>query len=163
VPMRRSAARPYRTVQSGRRRYIWGRYFVDTVAAGGAIANTNLLGDLETELGSALVGCTIMRIRGTLTHLPSAAITELALGIGVFPVSSGVTEPVGQEYADWMYWERFKWFATAATSSEAQRIPIDVRSRRRLDEVEQTLILAETNGAAANTWNLSLSILVLLP
>jgi len=186
----RRASRP-------RRKLVWARHadgIVIPTADPAGTQNRYLLEDFETRYSADLIGCTIMRIRGVMSAgLVGDSDTEegyAAIRVGVRVTDHADIDQTDysndamydtQAYADWMLFEPFMLdalgaiaaedIAEATAASEVRRI--DVRSRRKLGELNETLELLAgrpvTGGQdpPANTmavrlrWDLS--ILVALP
>jgi len=103
--------------------------------------------------------------------LQSAVVNSdvrVTAALGVFPdtVTASLIAPGTNMHEDWMYWEFFS--SVAGTTSEFARVnmwPIDVRARRRHDELQQQLMLGLQNHNAVNAVfvQYSLSVLLALP
>lgn len=118
------------------------------------------LSNFEGDYGAGLIGCTIMRIRGVIT----AALvgdTNLVQGYGAARFVARITDHVdanstdyvdgtlygSQAQADWFMFEPFMLdahgeilsgdIAEATAASEIRHV--DVRARRRLDELSSTM------------------------
>lgn len=174
---RRSASRP----RSDRRKFIWARVFDSTSITGDAVG-TDLLSEFETAYGAQLIGCTITRIRGYFFAWGSNTTAEAqdAFRMGI-RVTSGFLElnpldqdnsPWNDDWADWMAWEPY---VTVPALAGAELLgpdtlvarQIDVRSKRRLDELNQRLVMLYGGNPAAPTitWGVGydLSIGIQLP
>lgn len=180
-----------------RRKLVWARHsdgIVIPVDDPAGTQNRYLLDDFETRYSADLIGVTIMRIRGVMTA-GLVGDSDAQEGYGAIRVGVRVTDHADinqtdysndamydtQAYADWMLFEPFMLdalgaiasgdIAEATAGSEVRRI--DVKSRRKLGELGETLELVAgrpvTGGVdpPANTmavrlrWDLS--ILVALP
>jgi len=104
---------------------------------------------------------TIMRIRGELVMTIDNATPVLGdsasvyLGIGLQDAILGVPgaafeDPYSQSYGnDWMWWEHHFLYRTVADSdgvTATVRVPLDVRSKRRVDESDE-LVAVFVNSA----------------
>lgn len=167
MPTRRSSSRP------ARRRLIWARYRSTSLAiVAGTAFNVDPLATFETAYGAQLLGCTVMRVRGSITAKMVAGVNaQLTWAMKVAdlpgvsteaPASSGVND-------DWFMYENWVSVTSTPTALEPSiqlQKEIDVRARRRLDELGQRLVLAgEVTSAGAGQFvtGVNLSILIALP
>lgn len=180
-----------------RRKLVWARHsdgIVIPIDDPAGTQNRYLLDDFETRYSADLIGITIMRIRGVITA-GLVGDSDTLEGYAAIRCGIRVTDHADenqtdytndamydtQAYADWMMFEPFMLDALAAVASgdaaeataasEIRRI--DVKSRRKLGELGETLELVIGRPVAggvdppANTmavrvrWDLS--ILVALP
>lgn len=166
-----------------RRKLVWGRSIriTPTVLTLATPNLVNLLDDFETQIGAQLLGATIMRIRGIIhfhwTSINSTNQAQAAWGALVAnpeTTSTATMDPLGvtSKYNDWMGYGAKPSYpfegapAAAGVFTNNTIFDVDVKSRRRLDELNEELIGAFTyNGDAAPTVQVShnLSILVALP
>jgi len=170
MPMR--GRRPLRTVRSGqRRKLVWARIQQVTPVSLAASSSTSfsLLSNFQTILGADLIGCTITRIRGSLSLGANLANQQIRVcgGIAVFPgaLTSSLVGPATHQHEDWMYWSWF-WGRVAATGEFAVRddIVIDTRAQRKLEELEEDLVFAvENQSTDAVFMSFAFSTLVKLP
>lgn len=167
-----------------RRKLIWAR--TRTITPTSIALNTplgfNLLDEFETQLGAQLIGATIMRIRGHIgVHMrTSGHINHAHFAWGVFVQNSGdvanTPDPLGliQSTIDWMGYGAYSLWpqpidSIAVTVDQHKNhvnLPVDIRARRKIDELGQNLRLIRTwNGDANPTviTNHNLSVLVALP
>lgn len=170
-----------------RRKLIWVRASQTGLAVPGTTPGPNTpqvldaLSEFRTTMGltANLPGCTIMRIRGIVIALPGdttvpstmrlgAKIDNQAEGTGGAEPGEG---PVTSNLDDWFMYEPFAYQGAAGDTRAnfAGQVPaltrmIDVRAKRRLDEVQRTLLIVAQAGHAP-TWTLTFhfSILVALP
>lgn len=126
-------------------------------------------------MGSGLIGCTILRIRGRIQwNLATAGITNAVVGIRVGDQAELAGASIAQQNPaavgqndDWMAYEPFMPATSALTDSfdtQHGRI-VDIKAKRKIDELGEALLLfAGGNSAVAATAPLSftLSILVAL-
>lgn len=147
-----------------------------------------LLSDVETALGSQLVGATILRIRGELlaSHQTVPAVNtqtfnKITLGflVGTAAMAAGTSanwpDPdsmaTSGAYADWMGYETFQLIASGGGTVPGpgdayfQRKTVDIKAKRRLDEIGDTLLAfaAQTSPSQVSNLEGALSILVALP
>jgi len=148
-----------------KRKLIWTRNADGVVIPTDDPAGTQnryLLDHFEGQYAGDLIGCTIMRIRGVIT----AALvgdSDAQEGYAAIRCAARVTDHadinqtdyandalyMGQAYADWMLFEPFMLdasgaiasgeIAEASAGSEIRRV--DVRAKRRLGELGETLEL----------------------
>lgn len=164
MPTRRSSSRRGFRARP-RRKLIWARHADGIIIPTGDPAGTQgryLLEHFEDRYDADLIGCTIMRIRGTIT----AALvgdSDAQEGYAAIRCGARVTDHAdldqtdyannamyeSQAYADWMMFEPFMLdasgaidsgeIAEASAASEIRRV--DVRAKRRLQELNETLEL----------------------
>jgi len=169
--------RSRRTVSRGtRRKFIWARHDVANQSTN-QIFGSDLLSQFETLYGAQLIGCTVVRIRGTMWATSEGGVgTTNTARIGVrvesgtgldlsvaLPVASG---PFTDDSADWMLWEPFT--NTIGPSGQYPHTligrTIDVRSSRKIDELGMRLIGVFGPNPAAPTiewsygWDLSIGV-----
>ena len=159
-----------RNVSRGtRRKRIWARRTVTEASlAGGATAHSLLLAGFEMEYGAQLIGCTVARVRMTLTlDVGANAGNGLLFGIRVATVDqvsdlavAPTYGPGSRSHADWMTWGLIAPRSSDTHYSESY----DVRAMRKIDELNQTLVLSVENpGLGTVTWGGAISVLVMLP
>ena len=133
-------ARP--AVRRQRRKLVWAT-FDQTVAMGAnQVKIVDLLNQFELA-GVSKLGCTVVR-----THLrmliSTAAISAFEYAIGVNPITTVGTQlpnPNGDNDLDWMIFER-RWPEwSGATVNANFEIMTDLRSKRKIEEMGQTLTL----------------------
>lgn len=183
-----------------RRKLIWARMApaMTTLVTinngiGGAIESQDLLQTFRTQAGLTRgpVGLTVMRIRmGLYFYANSAEAPGLATGTPLFfgirkrsfdiATLEEATEqpPWGPQLSphdDWMAWGMLppkQWFRddTGSINGAAGWSDVDVRSMRKLDELDETLQLVVQGTAGSNTigqpaylLGVSTSVLVALP
>lgn len=157
-----------------RRRLIWARYrLTATAVVAGTSFNADPLATFEAAYGAQLLGCTIMRVRGIIAAKQTSLVSDGTLVVAMkvadlpgvsteAPLTSGIND-------DWFMYEAWASVTNVPTASEPSyqlQKEIDVRARRRLDELGQRIVLsAEVAGAGAAQYRVSamLSILVALP
>lgn len=126
-------------------------------------AHIDLLSAFETAYGAQLIGCTVVRVRGVVAVLGAAGadtvLYRATLHIGTQQEAARATVAADSAYDaqsashDYMMFEPFIG-ATAANGvdgSMAQARMIDVKSARKLEELNQSLIFtvsARSLGAA---------------
>ena len=125
-----------------------------------------MLQDYEQVLGADAAGTTITRIRGRIAwaYFPETSLQEpLIASWGIRVDESQVTnltdtqqvERLQQHYADWlMYEQRYVWPSVEGEGLVSPNLihedVVDIRSQRRLDELQQSLyFVAGVPGIAA--------------
>lgn len=176
---RRFSGRRRRT--STRRRTVWVRARNSTTFTSGAPFNAfaaDLLAGFSARYGADPVGCTLLRTRGIIAVSSSSAagiLATVACRVGqdrdATLTDTEQNPQTNGEYLDWYLYEPF-----VATSGAGNSIPwngtdavgrlIDVKAKRKVQELDQTLIInAGSASATVTTVNLhyDLSLLLALP
>lgn len=182
---RRTARRGVRP----RRRYEWARSssLVDFELNNEA-GPADLMSGFQNILGADAAGVTITRIRGEFTwaYLPNTDATANGIWRTPIKVQAGIrvdenqvanltdTQQINkldQLYADWMFYEQSWVYPSVAWTEENQSIvsenlilrqPIDIKSQRRFDELQQSLFLFAGSPAILGddhvrfTWDLQI-------
>ena len=131
---------------------IWARTAVEGVQ--GTVTDfvfANALADFQADYGADLVGSTVIRVRGHVmatvdTTTPTFKKGVLAARVATqstIPVLSDTHGPEQDRGADWFWYQPLALTAGAELSGAGgpvQRIEVDVRSARKLEEVGQTII-----------------------
>lgn len=182
-----------RTRVVNRRKLIWVRDASSlTVNPGGLLARAPLQ-SFEGSLGAQLIGATVTRVRGVVAATlrgptgagdPAIASVRMAMRItdhgDLAPQDYAIGALYGnQAQADWFFFEPFALMsgslatdldeADNTSGSEIRRI--DVRSKRRFDELDQTVEMLigapAIAGPPVNTCGMALrwdlSFLIMLP
>lgn len=160
-----------------RRKLVWARQLNHTPAAiaAGAVVVIQPLTNFRAGLGADLIGSTIMRTR--LTFNVSNAVANHAImvdmAMGVFPENEATQTPLLSPsvdvHEDWMFWHMIDANPGAATGEFAHPGPyaqeFDIKSKRRLDELQQDLILFVRNAHPTDAVNYAYatSVLIALP
>jgi hypothetical protein len=154
-----------------RRKRIWARSS-GALQFGSGGGSEDLLSDFELAYGAQLIGCTVARILGEISFRAAGASTEVNpsafAGILVEEDNGNDVYPFSQLHADWMFWRKAYALNRDAAGQDATaaasqiHVPVDVKSMRKLDELNESLYL---RFQAEDAWNASwgLSVLVLLP
>lgn len=169
-----------RTTRRRQRQLVWAR--ASNLPAGTAVttpvvAAADLLADFATQTGGGTQqGCTVMAIRGRIwiigTSVQRSAFTaairvddRVVLSLPAAELLNRRGPATTDRYGDWMFRE-YWWNSNAATqASQAsyEYLPINVRSRRRLDEQQETLALyVEGQAGVASTFEFGFSLDTLL-
>jgi len=180
-----------RTRRGPRRKLVWARFISANTFAIPAASGQNfgtpfvadILGNFKLVYGASPVGVTIARVRGIIA-LPSAT-TVTAVAAMRFTLHVGdprdVTAPGVADnafadaaaYDDYMMFEPFVDYQSTAgpagnvlAGSDVGARMIDVRSSRKLEELDQTLIFKASGNssvATSQTYWVDLSVLLMLP
>jgi len=179
------SSRRFRTrrLPSQQRKLVWNRHFTETnISTTNAGAIYDLLNPLQTDLGSRLVGATVMRVRGHILY-QSGAISGIStnnmVGVGIRQMSSAndptsfglistnasanAQSPVGLtgKHQDWLGYDT----AWIPANNWVEHF-VDFKAHRKVDEVDQGmgLFVAAPQLLSAGTWtvNCRLSVLVAL-
>ena len=175
MPARRLARTSGR--RSNRRKLVWAAD-VQTLAftAGAQVANIDLLTQLKVA-GASVLGSTVMRthVRIALSVGTVALGNELAWGLAVLPnnavvaagtaVTAAIPTPIQNPELDWMMWD-VRVASPTLGMDGTNMIMQDVKSKRRLEELDQTYVLSllmVTAFSAAPTFVVSTRTLLALP
>jgi hypothetical protein len=116
---------------------------------------------------SSTPGVTVERIRGTFrAALPGAEAPDSSVYVGIrrcdLDETAASNGPATEAHADWMFYQRM-WSATGGGGFPIYEI--DVRARRKIHELEQTICLFSESPAAETPSTLTgtVSLLLLLP
>ena len=161
-----------------RRKFIWSTLSsVATTTTAGSTTVINVLGDLESAVGANLVGCTITRVRGHITFqaLSAAPLLEATWGLVVVPASMVTTTELNPQVHPYLNWHILDQSAQPAAVSSGDlnhdwpvgllHREIDLRSKRKLENVEDqyTLAVNAATGTGPANWSIYLRTLVQLP
>ena len=149
-----------------RRRSVWARSQGNTNIGANSMAIDLLDAYRETEGTGGIAGCTVGRIRFQLAYTAASGASMPVVGITrADRTVTNVPNPANQndQFADWMFWQACP---LAGTGSDAAAFcDIDVKSMRKLDEVNQTVYFVAQNvgdGGDLVAYYAS-SVLLLLP
>ncbi len=162
---RRSAA----YVRGQRRKLVWATLDQSVNIPAGNVSNTNLLALLAVA-GSSLLGCTVMRTHVRITSMSGAVANDL-LRVGlivarVADVGLGVAGAVtaADPELDWMLLDRRVVRGQLTNVDPRAEYEYDVRSKRKLQELNQAYVLSLVpSSAAASVWQLWARTLIALP
>jgi len=170
--MRRSNFRRTSTFRGSRSRpnYQWART-VENLPANTNITSTgvpfDLLDEFKTDAGlnMGVLGATVTRIhfsgRWEVTTAPGTASGQLTIGIIKTSGLGGaeVPRPIDDQHADWLWWSTYFCDSAVGSSITLDGVDraLDVKSKRRLDELEDQLwmVLQITGGAIVGAWSTS--------
>lgn len=157
-----------------RRKLVWARTSTETTFASAAPFTpfqADLLAGFVARYGADPVGCTIARIRGYVQCTSTVTLTPLVVAIRTGTegevAATDFNPMTAGEYNDWMAYEpMLAGLAAREPFGDVGARMIDVKSMRKLQELDETLFLyAGTDLAAAGTVQLAfnLSVLLMLP
>jgi hypothetical protein len=150
-----------------RRRTAWAEATI-TPAAGPAIGqavNFDLLGQFKTSSGDGnLAGHTVMATHLLLNVTSAVAAGDgFKFGVGVFgtnqvqtvPFAFGASvvflNPMDVPYEKWMFIQQRGAHPGYSFTGPNNNLPFDIRSKRKIAQIDQTLVLSVANtGAVAN-------------
>ena len=166
MPVRRRSIRT--GVRAQRRKLVWATFNSAGFGpiAAGATQRADLLGDFRVAGGSVL-GTTIMRIHASV-HLPFGVVADYWYGgivVGRLSDIPGTAPAVSTDpEIDWMLAQAIYSTATGAAVDVAKNWTIDLRAKRKMQELDQALLFCLTNvTAAAQTPRVFFRTLVALP
>ena len=141
-----------RMVTSGsrRRKLVWATFRGD-IALGAApqFNNVDLLGNFRTA-GASVLGCTIMRTRGVIyvdnTGRAVGSKGTVSLLVGRLSDIGGTVNLAGDSGQDLAY-TRMVCPVSAYGAIGQENLEIDLRARRKCQELDQTWVLATSNDA----------------
>jgi hypothetical protein len=169
--MVRHGARP------ARRRLTWVDYTSTglVVGATGHALNIDLLSQFKTA-GGEVNGATVMR-----THLvvwPATAVAAAdAIRLGLMVTGTNEVQasfalgatafnnPTDFPYLDWMYSRKFRATPTLNPWGSTNEMSVDLRSKRKMEDLADTLLLSvvNTNSGVALNVDVSARVLLALP
>lgn len=166
---RRSSRRGFN--RQVRRKFVWDRVFgaVPTTAYG-----VDLLAPFRGQPGATHLGATIMRIRG---YIYPDSVSDTQLGTIGFRIDSWNEDPADvdnspslQPDEDWMGWLPFNKppgvpeTFPATWNAQASPWAVDIKSNRKLEELNQTLwMFVDQPAGNENNYSYNLSIGLKLP
>lgn len=155
------------------RKLIWARQpAVNLTMLAGATQTVDLLANFETAYGAQLIGCTVMRIRGSVqTRLVTINAANVQQPVIVASIVTAAlvtpTGPLSDPHADWMQYDSVYPMhgADAAGFPMIGNHVFDVKSRRKIDELSQRCLMqfTNTNGGSTVEGVMSVSTLLMLP
>lgn len=148
---------PRRSFRSTRRiaptrKFVWARTASrGIIPAGPNVNQLALLGEFETRYGASLIGATVMRVRGEILIGRTTDVALDAIVVGGIRVVTQTTDPADIEgegplvdpEADWMavFPVILQRALGSTVDSGIHRIAVDVKSARRLEELQQKLYM----------------------
>lgn len=161
-----------------RRRTVWARERAVASFTSGAPFNAlavDLLAGFQARYGADPLGCTLYRVRGIIactstsgTGIPLTVAMRVGQDRDASLTDTEQNPDTNGQYLDWLMYEPFiaGTAAAAGQGTEVEARMIDVKARRKLQELDQTLILnAGSFSATVSTLNVfyNLSMLLALP
>lgn len=156
------------------RKLVWARTNVTLQPLGGLHAGVDLLDTFRSQGGSSL-GATVTRVRGAFSYTPGgvALVNSALMGLYVDSVGlapTDVADPFTVTGEDWMAWNYIPVVPLGATLGTntpdvdpVNSWELDVRSQRKVEELQQTLYFVLHNfGGAADQFSITGSVSVLL-
>jgi len=162
MPTRRMSRSRFRASRP-RRRMEWADTSATVLPGVGTPTLTDLLASLQSDLGSNPVDWTILRIIGTVEL--AAAATVARCGIRVITEQEDNLDVLPQSFPhqDWMWNARLSAPTVDHLSSAIACRVFDLRGRRRLKTVSDTLGFAAEQVAGAPSLAVHTRVLVALP
>lgn len=166
-PYRRRTAYPVR--RGARRRLEWA---TTSVTHNSFIANTPQVDDLLANFvadGGSREGLTIMRIHAQFAYAPAAVGDSLRLGMIVEGLNApstagGVLDPTTSPYEPWLINYLELPGASGATVNATNPFLLDLKSKRKVQHVQETLWLSVRSASAGSvSFNGLVRVLVALP
>jgi len=163
--------RPSTRFSQPRRKLVWA----DTLVAQAAITapqQTDLLAGLRAVAGAGTLGVTVVRCHISQNAVVAAGTgdnaTNVRVGLIVVPVTVEAVDiaPVTEPELDWMWNVRYHVGNTAITIPHDNSTQVDIRSKRKVDEIGQTLmhvVEPELGSATSLTYRAHVRVLLMLP
>ena len=173
-----------RGTRARRRKFVWARShnnFAGTALAANGFLVIDLLADYQTFAGGdTLNGATIAAIRGTVLPVGTTS-AQMSAGVALTVEDVAVATSIAPaqlapwgagRYRDWLYRQSFYEFAIPLAAGTTAILPVagnsvasvvNVRSRRKLEELDSSLFMVVQNGAQAGAFIYDLSIGLMLP
>jgi len=133
-----------------RRQLVWITFDQQVAMGAGQVKIVDLLAQAELA-GVSKLGATVMRTHGRMLF-PTAVANQFEYAIGVNPITTVGTllpNPNGDNDLDWMIFERrFPEWSGAAINANFE-VVVDLRSKRKVAEMGQTLTLNLWSSVAA--------------
>jgi hypothetical protein len=160
--------RSTRSVRGARRKLVWATTAQNFTIAAGARTTVDLLASLEVA-GASTLGVTVMRTHSRIYVSNWATVNDEVvygfiiardtdIGAALGPNANADTE------LDWMLWSALFPTSSAAAVDVTSMTDIDLRAKRKMEEMGQRYALCVTNiSAASKTFSLIQRTLVALP
>jgi hypothetical protein len=139
-----------------RRKLVWATSNSGQVAtAAGIVWVSDLLTAFHVG-GASTLGATVMRTHMTLQLNPYVALGD-SFTIGIIvgrlsDVAARLPSPAADPEVDWMLLRQGKATYSGAAIDATREIEIDLRAKRKLQELDQTLLLCVLNGTAQGSF-----------
>lgn len=164
-------------IRRPRRKLEWADFQLDTTTSVGFTVIVDLLSTYAALPGASVVGATVMRTHGRLwvtsTQVAGDGIAtgfivgeanETIAGPGVANSTARVLSTVFNTQSDWLLYQ--KWNARPSQyNQEKGFLEFDLRSKRKLPELRDTLLFVFDNidASATVSWSLHTRTLLALP
>lgn len=157
MPYRRTSRRRGR---SPRRKLVWARNFSSlTVTANNQVTNVDMLSGYKALVGASTAGITVMRTRLKL-YVTSTVTNNDGFFVGIkvddldqivaSSASALAVSPNGNPMSEWAYNNWFAALPAYGEGSQNQVIQIDLKAKRRMEEVQEAWLLSiQPVGVAA--------------
>jgi len=168
MPLRRRPASRSSFQRTQRRKTIWADLRTDHLTVASVPSLLLPLATLESAMGAQTVGSTVVRMHGHVTpRILGVGTLDWTVGIGVFPTTSDADDldPMLNPFLDWMIinHEQLDATATGRHYHSPYRFEFDLKSKRKLDEVDDQLFLVIKSLGAGLNFFISCRTLLLLP
>jgi len=176
MPARHMAGRSFRSSRPGRK-LEWADFQLDTTTAVGSTVIADVLSTYAALPGASVVGATVARVHARLwvTSAQTAGDgiatgwiigedNQVTAGPGVANSTARILSTVFNTQSDWMLYQ--KWNARPTQYNQLKGfLEFDIKARRRLPELRDTLLFVFDNIDATGTvsWSLHARTLLMLP
>jgi len=174
VPPRRGRSFTSRRA-TPRRKLEWADFTLDFTVAVGSFVSFDLLAQFKAVTGASTTGSTITRIHSR-TWITSAVVVgdgvsdafivdqldEVQASPGVATSTAHILSPAFSPNADWMLYRQWNAHPLYGFSGPVNQWEADIRSRRRLREIGDTLLYVFENRDATATVSVSTHVRTLL-
>jgi len=129
------------------RRKIWANFDLSFALVANTPILADMLADVEAQIGADLVGVTVLRSIGWVQL--SSGNAQVAFGKFPDMVDAVDISPTASPYLDWYFYRRLVVVGGTDLASHAAGYQFDISSRRRLDEVNESLFFAAEGNVAS--------------
>jgi hypothetical protein len=147
---------------------VWADIHVDTTVGVGNFVSYDLLGNFSNLPGASTVGATVVRVH-LRTWITSAVVVgdgatdalivdqldETIAGPGAALTAAHVLSPTPQPNADWMIVREWNAHPAYSLTSPNNQWEVDLKSKRKLHELGDTLLYVFENRDATATISLT--------
>jgi len=162
MPMRRMSRTRFRASRP-RRRLEWADTSATILPAAGIPTLTDLLASLQSDLGSNPVDWVILRIIGTVELSAPGTVARCGIRVATEQEDNLDVMPQTFPHQDWMWNARLSAPTVDHLSSPIACRVLDLKGRRRLKTVSDTLVFAAEQVAGAPSLAVHMRVLVALP
>ncbi len=137
------------------RKFVWARQNGQVAVDSDQGITIDLLSNFQQAYGADILGSTVMRVRGTVFwNSGDVTLTAISAVVGIrvadqTELQADAEGPISSMHADWMAYQTTILDSGSDTYYQADRLGIDVRSSRKMEELGQTLALSFGTDAAA--------------